>query len=246
MNKKLLLILILALVFSIMLPTASAYEYEIEEKTPDQYTYPVPDGLPVVDVESWEFRLANSYNSMGMYDDKATMLYSQGIAADILDQAVAFIDNAREAGYTVYINTGNRSWEWNVAHWQTMIDLVYGDANTAAKNMLQPGCDEHQTGLALDLTDNGYYADNYDGVHDPDFGPGNELFEYLCDHCAEYGFILRYPEGKEEYYGLACCKGHFRYVGVEAATYIMENNLCLEEFLMLYGYPVIIGDEVSK
>ena len=55
----------------------------------------------------------------------------------------------------------------------------------------------------------------------------------MVEHCAEYGFILRYPEGKEAWYGTPCNHAHFRYVGKEAAAYIMEHDLCLEEFLYL-------------
>ena len=63
---------------------------------------------------------------------------------------------------------------------------------------------------------------------------GTEFCKWMEEHCAEYGFIVRYPEGKEQYYTLACHPGHFRYVGKEAAAYIMENGLCLEEFIELY------------
>ena len=53
-------------------------------------------------------------------------------------------------------------------------------------------------------------------------------------HCAEYGFILRYPKDKEDVTGIIYEPWHFRYVGKEAAEYIMENGLCLEEFVELY------------
>ena len=64
-----------------------------------------------------------------------------------------------------------------------------------------------------------------------------ESFEYdaeaiwMAEHCAEYGFILRYPKGKQDVTGIIFEPWHFRYVGVEIATYIMENNLTLEEYL---------------
>jgi D-alanyl-D-alanine carboxypeptidase len=56
----------------------------------------------------------------------------------------------------------------------------------------------------------------------------------MAAHCAEYGFILRYPADKTEITGVMYEPWHFRYVGVDAATYIMENDLCFEEFLELY------------
>ena len=52
----------------------------------------------------------------------------------------------------------------------------------------------------------------------------------MAAHCAEYGFIIRYPEDKEDITEINYEPWHLRYVGVPAATYIMENGLCLEEF----------------
>nr|MCR5283353.1 D-alanyl-D-alanine carboxypeptidase family protein [Lachnospiraceae bacterium] len=55
--------------------------------------------------------------------------------------------------------------------------------------------------------------------------------KWLSEHCAEYGFILRYPIGKESITGIEFEPWHFRYVGKKAATYIMEHDLTLEEFV---------------
>jgi len=60
------------------------------------------------------------------------------------------------------------------------------------------------------------------------------LFQWMSAHCHEYGFIVRYPEDKQDITGIIYEPWHFRYVGIEAATYIMENGLCFEEFLALY------------
>ena len=56
----------------------------------------------------------------------------------------------------------------------------------------------------------------------------------MLQHCAEYGFSLRYPADKEDVTGVMYEPWHFRYVGEEAAEYIMEHGLCLEEFVALY------------
>ena len=56
---------------------------------------------------------------------------------------------------------------------------------------------------------------------------------WLHEHCAEYGFILRYPKGKEEITEIDYESWHYRYVGVEAAAYIMEHGITLEEYLDL-------------
>ena len=54
--------------------------------------------------------------------------------------------------------------------------------------------------------------------------------QWMAEHCAEYGFIIRYPEDKEDVTEINYEPWHLRYVGNPAATYIMENGLCLEEF----------------
>ena len=53
----------------------------------------------------------------------------------------------------------------------------------------------------------------------------------MAEHCQEYGFILRYPADKEDVTEINYEPWHMRYVGIPAATYIMENGLCLEEFV---------------
>lgn len=54
--------------------------------------------------------------------------------------------------------------------------------------------------------------------------------KWLVQHCSEFGFILRYPKGKEDITGYSYEPWHFRYVGKEAAKYIYEKNITLEEF----------------
>lgn len=83
----------------------------------------------------------------------------------------------------------------------------------------RPGHSEHQTGLAYDLND-----------LDWNFGETPEG-KWVAENCHKYGFILRYPEGKEEITGYMYEPWHIRYVGVEKATEIFESGLCLEEFL---------------
>lgn len=87
-----------------------------------------------------------------------------------------------------------------------------------------PGASEHQIGLALDIISSTYYA------LDEGFGE-TKAGIWLREHCDEYGFILRYPLGKEYITGIQYEPWHFRYVGREAAHNIMERGITLEEFL---------------
>lgn len=87
-----------------------------------------------------------------------------------------------------------------------------------------PGASEHQVGLAIDLISDKYYALNA-GFGDTEAG------KWLAAHCGEYGFILRYPRGKEYITSIEYEPWHFRYVGKEAAAVIMEQGITLEEFV---------------
>ncbi len=83
-----------------------------------------------------------------------------------------------------------------------------------------PGYSEHETGLAFDIS---AYSKNGDFGETPQF-------EWLYAHCAEYGFILRYPQGKEDITGYSYEPWHYRYVGVEIAKEIMSAGMTLEEY----------------
>ena len=60
------------------------------------------------------------------------------------------------------------------------------------------------------------------------------VFEYLINNAHKYGFILRYPKGKENITGYSYEPWHFRFVGKEIATFIYNNNLTLEEYIYQY------------
>lgn len=89
---------------------------------------------------------------------------------------------------------------------------------------MPPGYSEHATGLAFDIV-----ALDYQMLDSRQ--KNTDENKWLLAHCAEYGFILRYPEDKEEVTGISYESWHFRYVGVEAAEYIMEKGITLEEYL---------------
>jgi LAS superfamily LD-carboxypeptidase LdcB len=107
------------------------------------------------------------------------------------------------------------------------VEQYGGNEAVAATIVAPPGTSEHQTGLCCDIADQ-FYSVKDSSLED------TALFKWMNEHCAEYGFILRYPKDKEDVTGIIYEPWHFRYVGVEAAQYMKENNLCLEEFVLLY------------
>ena len=104
----------------------------------------------------------------------------------------------------------------------------YLDAyDEVARETMPPGYSEHSTGLAFDIVALDYQM--LDAKQET-----TEENQWLWEHCAEYGFILRYPKGKEDITEIDYESWHYRYVGVEAASYIMEYGITLEEYLELY------------
>ncbi|MNI04955.1 D-alanyl-D-alanine carboxypeptidase [compost metagenome] len=87
-----------------------------------------------------------------------------------------------------------------------------------------PGHSEHETGLSIDVSG----SDGKCAAEDC-FGDTEEA-KWLAEHAAEYGYIIRYPEGKESITGYKYEPWHIRYVGVEIAAYIADNNITLEEY----------------
>lgn len=98
---------------------------------------------------------------------------------------------------------------------------LYEEGDTGYVNA--PGQSEHEYGLTFDVTAR---TDKADFAQTPQF-------EWLSAHCWEYGFILRYPEGKEALTGVPYESWHYRYVGKEAAEVIRDNGWCLEEYAAL-------------
>lgn len=88
----------------------------------------------------------------------------------------------------------------------------------------QPGASEHQTGLAMDMLSTEYSSLN-EGFEN------TKAFKWLEDNAYKYGYILRYPKGKENITGYAYEPWHYRYVGIEVSEKITKNKLTLEEYL---------------
>ncbi|MGI5976953.1 MAG: M15 family metallopeptidase [Candidatus Limivicinus sp.] len=215
---------------------------EAPEETPEPEPTPVDEhpGLPDVDITSWEFVLANPSNSLGPDFEPpeiAKLTDSQcPVDSRIAEPLMAFIDAAKAQGLSVYLSSGYRPYSEQQYLFNRKLSQGYSQED-AARIVALPGTSEHQTGLACDITD--YYRE-FKAWEDLEV---TETYKWMSQHCQEYGFIVRYPKDKsglntteaaDSITGIIYEPWHYRYVGVEAATYIMENNLCLEEFLALY------------
>ena len=196
---------------------------------------------PDIDITSWEFLLANPdhsieeyepplahYKTAGMPDNIKSNQWGDGLRFDerIFDAMTEFITAAGDEGLNVYLSSGYRSYNDQVANFNRKLNEGM-TPDVAKKIVAVPGTSEHQTGLACDITDR-YYERKDSSLEN------TELYKWMYAHCQDYGFILRYPKDKEDITQIIYEPWHFRYVGKEAATYIMENNLCFEEFYALY------------
>lgn len=103
-----------------------------------------------------------------------------------------------------------------------------------AQSTQYPGCSEHQLGESVDIGDT--LALNYRFSE-------SKAGAWVTAHAHEYGFVLRYPETKVDITKITYEAWHFRYVGIEHATYIYEHDICLEEYVELQKEAAAVADE---
>lgn len=141
--------------------------------------------------------------------------------SDIETPLIDMFTAASAAGYQLMIGSGYRSADLQAIYFNSLARSV--GEETANQSIASPGQSEHQTGLAVDLTTvsrecylTDCFADTGDGL-------------WLANNSYKYGFILRYPKGKESITGYRYEPWHFRYVGIDLATALYESGLTLDE-----------------
>lgn len=131
------------------------------------------------------------------------------------------IDASANEGFILNACSAYRSYEYQYNLYNNGVSN-YG-VEYADRYWTRPGFSEHQTGLSVDIR-----MDN--DTSDLDAVRNNAHYSWLLEHMHEYGFIVRYPDDKEDKTKIAPESWHLRYVGVELATYLYTNNLCLDEY----------------
>ncbi|WP_010283052.1 M15 family metallopeptidase [Bacillus timonensis] len=141
-------------------------------------------------------------------------------AADALEKLFA---QASSDGIELHAQSGYRSYGTQVTLFESYVRANgEEEANTFSA---KPGQSEHQTGLTMDVT-----SASVDNQLVQEFGETVEG-KWIAEHAADFGFIIRYPQGKEDITGYMYEPWHIRYVGAEHAKYITEHGLTLEEYL---------------
>lgn len=183
-------------------PTESS---QPEESTPEHKTE-IIDGRTYIDgilIVNKSYSLPSSYDP-GM-NEEASAAFEQMQAA------------ASDDGLFLYILSGYRS--YSEQQYQYNIHVENKGKEYADKVSARPGYSEHQTGLCMDINST------------EDSFADTEEAAWLSENCTKYGFIIRFPKGKEEQTGYNYEPWHIRYVGVENSKKIAESGLCLEEYL---------------
>ena len=177
----------------------------------------------------WRLLLVNSTHPLA--DDYSVDLTElrngQSVDTRILSDLQEMFDAARSEDIYPIVSDAYRTREDQ----QTLMDDViqnYEDegysseeASSKAEQVIaKPGTSEHETGLAIDIAGDDDYDQDTDSV-----------LEWMNSNAYKYGFILRYPSGKESVTGAEAENDHYRYVGKEAAKVIHDQGICLKEYL---------------
>ena len=190
------------------------------------------EAVPVFSRNDWKLILVN-YQNLLPEDFEVALNRTHGYLMDhrITGAYESMYEDAKKDGIDLLLCYGYRTKEQSQQLLEKQINrqiasgLSYDDAVEEAKKWVAPpGTSEHHTGLALDIVTPAYQMLTYEFAN-------TDAAVWMRENAHRYGFILRYPEDKEEITGITFEPWHYRYVGPEAAGYIYENGLCLEEFL---------------
>lgn len=149
--------------------------------------------------------------------------YNPGVEPEVIEAYTELIDDAAAEGFDLVIVSGFRSYQDQEAVYDDFVSRL--GREEAELLTLPPGHSEHQSGLAVDIG-----SVESATIAATEFGDTPD-YAWMKDVAHEYGFIVRYQEGKEDITGLNYEPWHIRYVGVEAATEIYEQDVVLEEYL---------------
>ena len=200
-----------------------------------EYAYAYAGFMPAyadMNVSDWRMILVNrDYILPDGYKPELSRAVENGYGDVYLDERVAPYYNemykaAYEDGIHLVPISGYRSVERQENNFERKInyymDMGYGKVEAtqkAATIILPPGTSEHNAGLAMDICS---LEQNFEETDE---------FRWLCENAADYGFILRYPEDKQDVTKIIYEPWHWRYVGIEAAKEMKANGECIEEYL---------------
>lgn len=209
------------------------YNVETIADFPERQTVSGSDAMSSFSKDDWNLVLVNKQHPISPDFPVELGVISGTMECDarIIEDWYAMKAAAAEDGVTIIAASPYRAYDRQVYLFDKKVKtymskgMNYLEAYKNASQIVNiPGCSEHQTGLALDIISDTHSKLN-EAFAKTDAG------KWLAKHCQDYGFILRYPKGKEYVTSIDYEPWHFRYVGVEAAKIIMEEGITLEEFV---------------
>ncbi|MGH2115554.1 M15 family metallopeptidase [Aerococcus urinaeequi] len=217
-----------------------------ESATLDQLMSDLPADI---DTSLAQYQLVNKLNPLltAPVMDFAYASSGKPYNAAITDAYTALIDAAASAGYTLSTISAHRTIAYQAQNVENGFQgyLAQGYSESEARDLTNAyfapaEASEHSTGLSFD-----WLGTEWTGIG----GSLDEAYadqpsaQWLAENAQDYGFILRYPQGKEQVTGYSFEPWHYRYVGVEAAQYISKYDITLEEFLALVNYQNALVEE---
>ncbi len=169
------------------------------------------------------YKLNNNYPSYTLYNIKEECK-SRGdikLSKDTLTAFEKLCDEAKKEGYTIKASSGYRSYETQRILYNYYLNTdTIRDVDTYSA---RAGHSEHQTGLAIDIYNGTIAYNKFESTDD---------YIWAKDNIHKFGFIIRYQKNSEYITGYKFEPWHIRYVGIDVATYIYNNNITLEEYLL--------------
>ena len=190
------------------------YDYVNETKT-DNYNQMI--------VNKYNF-LKEEFEAKEIVDVKNWYCYGENKAnKEAYEHFIEMFNAAKESNLKIVISSGYRSYNEQKETYDSYVER-YG-AKKADTLAARPGYSEHETGLALDITTGGATKDTFDTTDE---------FKWLQENSYKFGFILRYPKGKEKITGFDYEPWHYRYVGLDLAEKIYKEGITFDEYYAYY------------
>lgn len=200
----------------------------------------ISDGSDEMSIDNqWALFLVNKENPLPD-DYEVTTHEVQSEGSFLMDTRcstymISMLEAAANDGIHIHITSAYRTKEYQ----QKLFDndvansvasgLTIDEAKAEAlKQLGLPGCSEHNAGIAADIVEAGQFTLSEKFAETPEY-------QWLQENAADYGFILRYPEGKENITGIIFEPWHYRFVGIYHAKKIKQSGLTLEEFIKAYN-----------
>jgi len=182
--------------------------------------------LPKMSVDDWELILVNRSRLQEESHPRLSQIDDIEVDRRIAENTRQFLAAARAIAPGETLISGYRSRADQTELYEEALALAEEEGlsrqeaeQEVQKRIQLPGASEHQTGLAIDMSESE--------------GQNDEVAHKIAEIAPKYGFILRYPEGKSDITGVDFENWHYRYVGLESAQYMQKHHLVLEEYLAL-------------